>query len=97
VFAVVADDVISILAKPAAGPEDHLLAVEAGIRVRAYGDEPAASEFDQRNLFHRSAAEASDETRVMDDPPVAHIEAVMDVAAARRDQMRSQWRLFSLR
>ena len=96
VFAVVADDVISILAKPAAGTENDILAVEAWIRVGAYGDGPAASEFPQRNLFHRSAAEAADETRVMDDPAVTHVEAVMDVAAARRDEMRGQWRLFAL-
>jgi hypothetical protein len=32
----------------------------------------------------------------MDDPPMTHIEAVMDVAAARRDEMRGQWRLFSV-
>jgi hypothetical protein len=95
VFAVVADDVISILAEPGTGTEDHILAVEVRIRVHPHSDGPAASKFFQRNLFHRSPAEASDQARIMDDPPVTHIEAVMDVAAARRDEMRGQWRFFS--
>jgi hypothetical protein len=96
VLAVVADDVISILAKPAAGTQNHILAVEARIRVCAYGDWPAASKFPQRYFFHRSAAQGSAEPRVMDDPTVTHVEAMMNVTAARGDEMRSQWRLFSL-
>jgi hypothetical protein len=96
VFAVVADDVISILAEPAAGTANHILAVEAPIRVRAYGNGPAAGELRQGDFFNRPEAEPSDETRVMDDPPLTDIEAVMDVAAARRDEMGSQWRLLSV-
>jgi hypothetical protein len=96
VFAVVPNDVISILAKPTARTANHIFQVEAWVRVCAYGDGPAASKFRQRNLFYRSAAEASDDTRVMDDPTLTHIEAVMDVAAARRDEMRGHWRLLSL-
>jgi len=95
VFAIVANDVISILAKATARATNHIFPVEARIRVCAYGDGPAASEFRQRHLFYGSAVEPSDDTRVMDDPPVTHIEAVMDVAAARRDEMRSKRRLFS--
>jgi hypothetical protein len=96
VFAVIADDVIAILAKPAAGTANHILALETPIRVRAYRDRPAASELRQRDFFDRPEAEAADEPRVMDDPPVTDIEAVMDVAAARRDEMGSQWRLLSV-
>lgn len=95
VFAVVADDVVSILAKPTARATNHVFPVEARIRVSAYGNGPATSKFRQRHLFYRSAVEASNDTRVMDDPPMTHIEAVMDVAASRRDEMRGQWRLFS--
>src|SRR6185503_20605705 len=81
------NDVISILAEATARATNHIFPVEARIRVCAYGDGPAASEFRQRHLFYGSAVEPSDDTRVMDDPPVTHIEAVMDVAAARRDKM----------
>jgi hypothetical protein len=96
VFAVVANDVISILAKATAGTKNHVFAVEARIAVGAYGDGPAASKFRQRHLFHRSALEASDETGVMDDPPVTHVKAVVEVAAARRDEVCSQRRLFAV-
>jgi hypothetical protein len=96
VFAVVADDVIAILAEPTARTANHILAVEAPIRVRADGDGPAASELRQRHFFNRSKAKAPDETGVMDDSPVTDIEAVMEVAAARRDEMRRQGRLFSV-
>ena len=95
VFAVVANDVISILAKPTARATNHIFPVEARIRICAYGDGPATGKFRQRHLFYRSAVEAADDTRVMDDPAMTHIKAVMDVAAARRDEMRGQWRLFS--
>jgi hypothetical protein len=88
--------VISILAQPTARTTNHILPLEAHTRVCAYGHVPATSKLSQRHLFNRSAAEASDETRVMDDPPIPYIEAMMEVAAARRDEMRRQGRVFSL-
>lgn len=95
-FAVVAQDVVSILAESGAGTQNHSLALEARIRIRPDSDGPAARKFRHRNLLHRSPAGASDQTWVVDDPPITHIKAMMDVAAARRDEMRGQWRLFSL-
>lgn len=96
VLAVVPNDVISILAKPTARTTNHIFPVEARIRVCAYGDGPATSKFRQRHLFYRSAVETSDDPRVMDDPTLTDIEAVMDVAAARRDEMRGHWGHFSV-
>jgi phage portal protein BeeE len=59
VFAVVADDVISILAKPTARATNCVFSVEARIRVSAYGDGPATSKFRQRHLFYGSAVQAA--------------------------------------
>jgi hypothetical protein len=87
--------ILAILAEPAAGTADHILAVEAPIQS-ADGGWAAASELRQRHFFNRSKAKAPDETGVMDDSPVTDIEAVMEVAAARRDEMRRQGRLFSV-
>jgi hypothetical protein len=59
-------------------------------------DSPYSLSRQSTGVSNGDLSEGPDETRVVDDPTVTHVEAMMDIAAARSDEMRSQWRLFSL-
>jgi hypothetical protein len=49
----------------------------------------------ERNVLHRSAPPTARETGIVNDAPVAHIDAVMRVESAWCDEVGREWRLLA--
>lgn len=92
VFAVVGQKSIAPLAQTRARAFHHFLSIEAA-DVLSHADASPMSERCERNVFHRSAAQSVSKTRVVDDAPVADIDAVVRIEPSGRDEMRCERRL----
>ncbi len=71
-------------------PADHLSNLEIGWRIRSHPDALSAREISERNFFHRSAAQAVREARVMNDLASTDVDTMMQVAAPGCDKVRTQ-------
>jgi hypothetical protein len=69
---------------------DELLNVEIRWLVRSHPDALCAREISERNFFHRSSAQTVGESRVVNDLASTDVDAVMQIAAPRRDKVRTQ-------
>ena len=74
---------------------DDFTGFEDAWRPRPHPDTLAARETTERNFFHRPAAQAVCETRVVNDVAIADVDSVMQVAATWRDKVRTQRRFLA--
>ncbi len=91
-LAVVAQNAIPALAQARARPFHHRAAIEASSVVQDT-DCVATREALERNVLHRTAQPSIREAGVVNDPPVAGVDAVMRVERARGDEMSGEWGL----
>jgi len=84
---------IAIFANPGTGAAHYLLGIEARGWLGSDPNGAAAAELCEKDLFHRSAAYSAREATVLHHPAAAHVDAMMGVAASRRNEVRAQGRL----
>src|SRR5882757_10470949 len=82
VLTVVRQQPIAILPYPGARPFDHLPGVKIRGCVKLDPHTLAAGESIHRDFFDRSPVQATCKSGVMNDPPITHIDSVMQIAAA---------------
>ena len=92
VLAVVRQQPIAVFADTGSRPTDDVSDIESAWRAGPYPDTLAACETSERNFFHRSTAQTVRETRVVNDLASADVDAVMQIAATGRDEVRTQRR-----
>jgi len=71
------------------------VAIETRRGVRSDKDRVPVSKESQRNLFHRRPAELTCESSVVHDMAATHVDAVVGKGKTRRNEVRTQRRLFS--
>ena len=67
-----------MLAQSRARPLHHCATIEAA-QIMSNSDAVAMREALERNVFHRSATESVREAGIVDDAPIANVDAVMRV------------------
>jgi hypothetical protein len=87
VLAVVRQQPIRVFAYTGACSEDHLCGIELRWHIASAPDWIAAGEASERRFFHRSSTQAACESCVMHDVAVAYVDPVMQITAARRDNV----------
>jgi hypothetical protein len=90
VLTVIGQQPIAVFPHTGSCSADDLSNVEIGWRIRSHPDAPSAREMSERNFFHRSSAQAVREPRVVNDLASTDVDAVMQIAAPRRDNVRTQ-------
>lgn len=80
--AVVGQEAIAAFAQPRARPLHHLVTVEVAA-IESNPDLMAVREAFERNFFHRSGPQSVGEAGVVDDAPLADVDAVVGVEAPR--------------
>jgi hypothetical protein len=86
VLAVIAEDVIAVLADPRPRSPNHFFTVEAG-RTGSNPERMSMSELRESNLLHRPALKPMYQGAVVNDPAAADVDAVMGKPKARRNQV----------
>jgi hypothetical protein len=94
VFAVIRQYAIAAFTQPRARPLHHRARIET-VPVASDSDAVAMSEALERNILHRSAPPSVREAGVVNDTPVANVDAVMRVERARCDEMGCEWGLLA--
>jgi hypothetical protein len=92
VLAVVAQDPIIILTEPRAGTLHDLARVVHHRHAASHRYRSASTEFLQRNFLHRSAGEEAGNRPTVDDFSVTQVDAMMDEADPRADEVRARRR-----
>jgi hypothetical protein len=95
VLAVVRQDAVVPLTEARAGsPYDFFGEKPAPRLANAYT--VATGKFRERNLFHRTPSKTAGESGVVDNPAGADVDALVNVEAARRDEMCCHRRQFAV-
>jgi hypothetical protein len=89
---VVPQDVVVVFSQARARPLQHFMTIEASVVV-SHSHGMALSETFERNFLYRPAPKSVHQTRVVNDAPVANIDAVMAVEGAWRDKVGCERRL----
>jgi hypothetical protein len=92
-LAVVREDPIVAFAEARACPLNHCATIEGSLVV-PYPDRMALSEALKGNVLHWSTPQSVCKAGVVNDTPVADVNAVVRVERARRDEMGRKWGLF---
>ena len=87
VLAVVAEEVIAVLADPGPRSPNHLFMVEANGTISSNPDRVCVSETRERNLFHRSAVEATYQSAVVDDSAAADVDTMVGKGNTRCNEV----------
>src|SRR5262249_53584866 len=93
VLAVVAQHAIAVLSKARARPPNNLFTPQG---VGPCGSNPyrsSVSEARERNFFHRAPAPGSGKGAIVNDGVGAHVDAMVRIGEARRNEVRTQRRL----
>jgi hypothetical protein len=92
VLTVVAQDPIVILTEPRAGTLHDLTRTVLHRHPASHRYRSAPTEFPQRNFLHRSPGEEAGNRPTVDDLSVAQVDAVMDEADPRADEVGARRR-----
>jgi hypothetical protein len=90
VLTVIGQQPITVFPHTGSCSADDPSNVEIGWRGRSHPHALAAREMSQRNFFHRSSAQTVREPRVVNDLASTDVDAVMQIAAPRCDNVRTQ-------
>jgi hypothetical protein len=93
-LAVVGEESVAILAGTRACSLDDHCCSEPGGLFASHDDRAPAAEVPQRYLLHRSAGQKPGNCPTVHDPAVTHVDAVMEKAESRCDEMCAKRRLF---
>jgi hypothetical protein len=94
VLAIIPQDVVAVLAQPRSRTLYHFVAIEASF-VMAQPDAMAMGEMFERHFLHWSAPQPVRKARIVNDAPVAHVDAMVTVERTPCNEMRAEWRLLS--
>lgn len=94
VLAIVGQEAVALLSQARLGAVDDFLRRKFRRYPAPHGYRSSSAKVSQRNLLHRSPGEEAGNCPTVYDFSVAHVDAMMDIADARCDQMRAKRRLF---
>lgn len=89
VLAIIRQDVVAVLAQPRSRTLYHFAAIEASF-VIPQPDAMAVGKMFERNFLHRSAPQSVRKASIVNDAPVAHVDAVVAVKCAPCNEMRAE-------
>lgn len=86
---VIGQQAVAVFADSGTRSAHHFGTIEARRRLGSDPERMSMGELRQRNVFHRSCAQATREASVLHDSALPHINAVMHVASAWRNDVRT--------
>jgi hypothetical protein len=92
-FAVVGQGPVSLLPESRTRSRDHRVAIESRVDMSVNADGTSARELRERDFLDRPATPVTGQARIMDNPAVSHVNAVMQVSEATSDDVCREGRV----